>query len=241
MQNEFINQQPKISDDSRGIINLDKYNSPITNACFNGAYFNRLDSFRNTESIETNDYDDNNRIEENDTRTTHDNDNINIYRYKFKEEFTNELYSFSKIHQYDHRKEFKEAWKTWTEENENLIASEITRLTNLGYDGDILDKMFKSSRYYFRKKSTEKKEPVKRRVYIGVQKELLEAIDEHILANKNSKPSDGFLEFCKSNMELLKEEISRLMKTGIVDKDAIQSKVKKTYKNRYFIMVCKDK
>ena len=30
--------------------------------------------------------------------------NINIYRYKFTPEFMSELYQFSKIHQYDHRK-----------------------------------------------------------------------------------------------------------------------------------------
>ena len=33
--------------------------------------------------------------------------NVNIYRYKFTNEFIVELYNFSKIHQYDHRKDFK--------------------------------------------------------------------------------------------------------------------------------------
>jgi hypothetical protein len=113
--------------------------------------------------------------------------NINIYRYKFIEEFTCELYKFSKIHQYDHRKDFKEAWNIWIDDNQGLIDEEVRRLTNLGYNGDILDKMFKSARYYFRKKSTEKKEPQKRRVYIGVEKELLEAIDKHIIQNINNK------------------------------------------------------
>jgi hypothetical protein len=97
--------------------------------------------------------------------------NVSIYRYKFTDDFTKELYKFSKIHQYDHRKDFKDAWQIWTEENENLVDSEVRRLANLGYDGDILDKMFKSARYYFRKKDTSRKEPQKRRVYIGVQKE----------------------------------------------------------------------
>jgi len=38
---------------------------------------------------------------------------INIFRYKFDNEFTEHLYKFSKIHQYDHRKDFKEAWNIW--------------------------------------------------------------------------------------------------------------------------------
>ena len=47
-----------------------------------------------------------------------------------------ELYNFSKIHQYDDRKEFKSAWNVWTEENAELIEDETRRLTNLNYDGE---------------------------------------------------------------------------------------------------------
>ena len=168
--------------------------------------------------------------------------NVSIYRYKFTDDFTKELYKFSKIHQYDHRKDFKEAWQIWTEENENLVDGEVRRLTNLCYDGDILDKMFKSARYYFRKKDTSKKEPQKRRVYIGVQKELLEAMDEHIVSNINNadyKPSEGFSLFFKEKIEILKEEVNRLCKAGFTDSNIIKDKIKKTYKNRYFILVTK--
>lgn len=98
-------------------------------------------------------------IEEKHEESDFDNNeiNVNIFRFKFKDEFTGELYKFAKIHQYDHRKDFKEAWKIWLEENTEIVEEEVRRLTNLRYDGDILDKMFKSARYYFRKKSTEKK------------------------------------------------------------------------------------
>ena len=168
--------------------------------------------------------------------------NRNIYRYKFTDEFTEELYRFSKIHQYDHRTDFKEAWAIWIEEEDEIVNQEIRRLHNLGYDGDILDKMFKSARYYFRKKSTEKKAPVKRRDYIGIQKDILESIDEHIKANINTddyKPSTGFSLYCKNNVEILKEEVCRLHKLGYKNHIDIKNKIKKTYKNRYFILVSK--
>lgn len=168
--------------------------------------------------------------------------NINIYRYKFTNEFTSELYKFSKIHQYDHRKDFKEAWQFWTENNNDLVENEKRRLANLGYDGDILDKMFKSARYYFRKKSTEKKEPTKRRIYIGAKKELLEAMDEHIQTNiisNDLKPSDGFEDFCKQNVELIKEQVNMLVHSGITETNEIKEKIKKTYKNRYFLIIRK--
>jgi hypothetical protein len=168
--------------------------------------------------------------------------NINIYRYKFSPEFTDELYKFSKIHQYEHRHDFKESWAKWREENLILINEESRRLINLGYDRDIMDKMFKSARYYFRKKSTEKKEPAKRRTYISTQKELIEAMDEHINKNiysENFKPSEGFDDFCKNQKELIKQEVIKLIKEGITDKDELKIKIKKTYKNRYFIFINK--
>jgi len=169
-------------------------------------------------------------------------DDINIFRYKFTDDFTKPLYQFSKIHQYDHRKDFKEAWNIWIEENDDLVNKEVKRLTELDYKGDVLDKMFKSARYYFRKKSTEKKDPKKRRVYVGIQSDLLSAMDSHIISNKkneNYKPSNGFDDFCKQYIELLKIEVTNLCKSGIKDSEEIKNKIKKTYKNRYFMLTTK--
>jgi len=165
-----------------------------------------------------------------------------IYRYKFTDEFVCELYKFSKIHQYDHRKDFKEAWQLWLEDNDDIVTDEVRILISSGYDGDILDKMFKSARYYFRKKSTEQKEPVKRRKYYGLTKHVLDAMDKHIasnITNDDYKPSTGFESFCMINVALLKEESSRLITHGFKDSAEIHEKLKKTYKNRYFIFISK--
>ena len=167
---------------------------------------------------------------------------ILIYRFKFTEVFMEQLYNFSKIHQYDERKDFKEAWKTWTEENESIIDEEMRRLLNLGYDGDVLDKMFKSARYYFRKKSTEKKEPKQRRQYISVNRELLDAMDKHIeenIYNTDYQPKTGFIKFCSDNEKILKETISKIFEKGIKESQIIEDKIKKTYKNRYFMLTNK--
>ena len=166
--------------------------------------------------------------------------NVNIFRYKFTQEFMDELYQFSKIHQYDDRHGFKEAWTEWVEINWDTINTEIRRINELGYTGDIIEKMFKSARYYFRKKSTVT--PVKqspRRNYITANKDLLDAMDRHIIQNINTekyKPSQGFLDFCNSNTDLLRIEISHLLENNITNSNDIQSKFKKTYKNRYFII-----
>jgi uncharacterized protein (DUF934 family) len=181
-------------------------------------------------------------IEENENDEKRKDVNINIYRYKFDEKFTVELFNFAKIHQHDQRKDFKEAWTVWIEENDDIVNEETRRLKNLGYIGSVQDKMFKSARYYFRQKSTEKKAPKERRDYVGSRKELLDAMDKHIKDQSNKtdcKPSDGFDEFCKTNRDVLNDEVKMLCKNGFNDAVEIKNKIKKTYKNRYFLIVNK--
>lgn len=168
---------------------------------------------------------------------------INIYRFKFTIDFINELFKFSKIHQYDHRKDFKEAWEVWTDENKILMDEEQRRLIELGYEGNIKDKMYKSARYYFRKKTVEKIKPIPRRNYISINKELLDIMDEYLenISRNNSKckPSNSFEEFCKIHIDILKESVNILVKNGFTNVDEIKNKIKKTYKNRYFLLIRK--
>jgi hypothetical protein len=163
-----------------------------------------------------------------------------IFRYKFNNHFTEILYQFAKIHQYDDRHEFKEAWESWIEENNEDVQNEIDYLTRLNYDGNILDKMFKSARYYFRKKPLEKKEPAKRRPYITVSNELLKAMDTHIelhSLDKEYQPKTGFVDFCNSNKNVLQCAIQEIIQKEFTDIKEIHTKVKKTYKNRYFNII----
>jgi hypothetical protein len=157
-----------------------------------------------------------------------------IYRYNFSDTFANQLYKFSKIHQYDDRKSFKDAWNLWTDENSRYIEDETCRLKRLGYKSDITDKMFKSARYYFRKKDTTKKEPVERKTYVSIDKTLLEIMDKHILENITMKPSVAYEDFVEKNAEILQEKMNAMQNIN----DPSQ-KVKKTYKNRYFVAINK--
>jgi hypothetical protein len=243
MNYEALNRKQCFNDDINNIINNDINNVRT----IDGGYCSLEKASNNRPNKEGNSEFDNsneNIIRKNIDNTKDNikhNTNISIYRYKFTNEFIEDLYKFSKIHQYDHRKDFKEAWEKWVDENDLIISQEMKRLTELGYDGDILDKMFKSARYYFRKKRTEKKEPVARRCYIGTSKELIDLMDGHINKNisKEFKPSNGFEEFCKENIDLLKEEITRLIGCNIKDANEIKKKIKKTYKNRYFVIISK--
>jgi hypothetical protein len=163
-----------------------------------------------------------------------------IFRYKFTDEFTEVLCEFSKIHQYDDVKTFKEAWTTWVEEHTDIVEDEISRLNRSGYNNDILKKMFVSARYYYRKKDLSKSTEQKPRgKYISVSQEMLIEMDKYIQENPSIQPKIGFENFCNSNVELIKSEVKKLYKSGITDVQEIKKKVKKTYNNRYFVLVKK--
>ena len=71
-----------------------------------------------------------------------------------------------------------------------------------------------------------------------MNRELLDAIDEHIDAifKFNYKPAKAFKEFIDNNeyKHLVNNEMVRLKNQDFTRED-IQTKLKKTYKNRYFI------
>ena len=81
-----------------------------------------------------------------------------IYRYKLSIEVMDEITTFSKVHQYDDRHTYKEAWNRWKDDHDDFISAEAERLRRLGYVGSVEDKMYKAGRYYFRKKKHNKAE-----------------------------------------------------------------------------------
>ena len=176
-----------------------------------------------------------------DTSKKEDN-NVPIYRYKFTPNIVDLLTEFGKTHQYDPKKVYKDAWNEFIINNNEVLEREERRLNSLGYEGDCYDKMYKSARYYFRKKSLTKKEPKQRRKYISCDRDMLDAMDEHInngINNQgnNFKPSDGYDDFVTSNQNIVVEEITRMIENGFTEKTAIIKKIKKTYKNRYFQII----
>ena len=86
---------------------------------------------------------------------------------------------------------------------------EARRLLNLGYNGNIEDKMYKSGRYYFKNKNSDKTVPKQRNTYIKLTKTILEAIDNYIEHN-HYKPATAYLEFLekKSDIIAVKKDIS---------------------------------
>ena len=176
----------------------------------------------------------------------------NNFRFNFSDSVLEKLNQFSKMNKSYDRRAFKEAWKEWLTENESSVLEETQRLTTLGYEGDVTEKMYVSVRYYFRKKGQKKKQldnnidfipesdPTTKSKNIPTNRLLLDAMNKHILQHchdPNYRPANGFESFCRDNIEICKEEVKRLTNEyKITSKQSIQEKIKKTYKNRYYII-----
>jgi hypothetical protein len=82
------------------------------------------------------------------------------------------------------------------------------------------------------------KEPSKK--YTMMDKAILAVMDTHIRTsrqnNKAYTPAKGYTEFCERFAPLLVIETARLKLVEQIDEEHISNKIKKTYKNRYFII-----
>jgi hypothetical protein len=198
-----------------------------------------------------------------------------VLRFEFSDALIEHVAAFAKLHQYDDRKTYKEAWAAWLANDEiaALLKADVKRLTDLGYNGDVADKLFKSGRYYFRQKTAGfpnlslHADPmcpkqvgvwdvpialVAPRKYVLMNRDLLNAMDDHIerglRQDENDAdadataytPAKGFADFYKTwaaaEVDTLRKEVERLseiMPSG----EAVHDKLKKTYKNRYFMIV----
>jgi hypothetical protein len=164
-----------------------------------------------------------------------------IYRFKFSNELMGPLTEFSNKHRFDEPELFKVYWDRWESQPQNieLINKEKDRLVSQGYGGDIHEKMYKTVRYYLKNKSLEKKEPKKRRKYITLDKDFLEKMDDHILEVaivQDMKPAHAYNNFISlsDNMRLVEVQIKELTEKDMTEL-AATNKIKKTYKNRYFL------
>ena len=200
----------------------------------------------------------------NDTNATTNVRRARVLRFEFSNEIIEQMAAFVQIHQYDDRKTYKAAWTEWLANHEiaAIFNAEVKRLTDLGYKGDVADKLYKSGRYYFRQKTygfpnlslhaepvcpnlSLQPEPmgvrgalIAPRRYVLLSRELLSAMDEHIERGLRQQteftPAKGFAEFALG-LDGYRSEVARLseiMPTG----EAVGDKIKKTYKNRYFII-----
>lgn len=159
-----------------------------------------------------------------------------VFRFKLSDGMVEEITRFAKVHQNDGRKDYKEAWEAWCSDHSREIRAEVDRLSELGYTGDVVGKMYKAGRYYFRTKNPAATEPQERREYVSMSSSIIKTMDDHVTAamgHDDFRPASSFADFCKTHPDQIVPEVQRLLGLGLAQEDVIL-KIKKTYKNRYF-------
>ncbi len=163
-----------------------------------------------------------------------------IYRFKFSKEFSSKLLDFTKQHKFECPYDFKISWNKWIDKNTRIIEQEKESLILKGYRGDIYDKMYISVRYYYKLKN-ETNQVKKRKKYVAFGKVLLDIIDTDINLNvlkKKLKPSLAYNNFILNNnyIKYISNEQEKLVTINHISEDDFKKKLKKTYKNRYFLL-----
>jgi hypothetical protein len=176
-----------------------------------------------------------------------------IFRYSMSHIMTEEVFAFSKTHQFDDRHQFKESWEKWIiqEDIRQIFDQEIELMCEKGYKGDIITKIFKSARYYYRKRESLEIQPETspRKEYSRLSKTFLQSIDSFIEDQANSQekktkksaaPANIFNEYCIQNQDILRMEIASIVSNynkinnEPIDAYEIEEKIKKTFKNREY-------
>ena len=162
---------------------------------------------------------------------------LQTFNYNFTEKCKQILSMFALEHREDPNKKFKMAWQQFIAETSitEILLNESTTLKNAGYEGDVMEKMYSSARYYYRKKALKDqtmspenhKKP--RKQYESGDSELLSIVNEHIIGKlfnggdtSNITPAKAFEDFCDVYENVLDE--------------FYENKYKKIYKNRFFVL-----
>ena len=147
-----------------------------------------------------------------------------VFRFKFDRDINSILQRFASIHHGDDLDDFKDAWDQFLSTYRTAIDIEAQRLKEIGYNGDVENKMLTSVRYYYCKQfkigNTEKKDqhvpneeapvqeaPVQdtqtKRNYVKINKDVHDAIDKFLKKNNNYtlKPATAWSEFSKEHDE----------------------------------------
>ena len=143
------------------------------------------------------------------------------FRFKFSEEINDKLSNFGRLYSYANNEDLKSYWENWLNENEEVIINENNRLIELGYKGNINDKLYKSVKYYWIKVHKLENVPNneidinnKNQTYIIINNKLLEKINNHVneIIINNISPKEGYDIFLKENEEFINTELNEMKK-----------------------------
>ena len=161
-----------------------------------------------------------------------------IYRFKFNKELLDSIKEFSKLHSNDNCDDFLDAFHLWKRVNNEIISLEEKRILDLGFNGNIEEKIYKSARYYFKNKknTTYKLNKQLKTNYIPRNPVFFKMMETYI--NKNPiKASLLYKEFINETDTYILSEINTeivRLKTFELNQTECLQKIKKMFNNAYY-------
>lgn len=162
---------------------------------------------------------------------------MSIFRFKFSKQIHDILIPFVNINKYSDTNTFNNNWNKWLIKYKNIIDNENKILISNGYQGNIYVKLYKSAKYYYKNKviQSQKKCKKKRKKYISINENILNLIDKHIKSIRiKIKPHESYIQFIELYNDNLNIERKRLI--HLYNNTDFNNKIKKTYKNRFYIL-----
>ncbi len=161
------------------------------------------------------------------------------FRFKFTRNILNSIKEFSKIHSEDNCDEFLEAFNDWKSLNNELIKTEEQRIINLGFKGNIEEKIYRSSRYYFKNKKNDTcklLEKTAKTSYIPRNNKFFTMMVNYI-NQRPIKASLLFKQFINDSDEVISSEIKKefcRLRSFELTEDKCLQKIKKGFNNAYY-------
>ena len=165
------------------------------------------------------------------------------FHFRFSEKAERAVAAFAEKHQAEPRLVYKAAWADWKDSHGALMKEEERRLRQLGYLGDVEDKMYKAGRYYFGRTRLRTREPPPPNAvphdehrYRRVGKGVLAMMDTQIrnhMGDPTWTPQRGLAELLGAEPDALGADILRMERDWGMEREVAADKLKRTYKNRY--------
>lgn len=172
-----------------------------------------------------------------------------VFHHRLSDAMLRPLLAFAKLFGDSPAPEFQSHWEKFLVLHRNQIHEEKQRVTEQGFEGDFLHKLYRSARYYLRhKEPTVKVHPLPRTPAISqaqhrknaqTRKELTRRIADHIRQQSQLPcftPQRGYDHFCETQRDFVQQQLDHYMVQENYTEEEAEWKLKKCYKNKFAAM-----
>lgn len=176
---------------------------------------------------------------------------IQSFRHDFSGAMKANLEQFTQAHYNEPRKQYQQSWNKWTQTHQQIFIEECGALHKQGFEGDPMDKLYKSARYYFRKKNlgtlASQRETCnqeeKERTYIRIPRKITESMVTFIKQSlENSvqgtklelSQQNAFCDYVTQHKDLIFTSLVKQRQEKGSLEENMDKRLKKAFRNKFY-------